>query len=208
MKLVGASGQFVKHPTFDSSGTITTGGTAQLIVAERPRCSMFMVQNISDTAMVLEIGSARATATLTNGVVTSVAITNAGFGFTVPPIVEFLGGGDSNANPSYLGAGMPGVQAPTNVATGIAVLGTGGSAGTVASVTIINGGSGYVKAPYVFMRNSENDPFGCATPSATSGILLGANGGSYYVNGTAQTTDPLAIFCATTGKAFTCKWMD
>lgn len=204
MKLVGASGQFVKHPTFNASGTITTGGTAQLILPERTRCSMFMVQNISTAAMFLEIGSARATATLTSGVVTSIAITNAGFGFTVPPVVEFLGGGDSSANPNYLGAGLSGYQAPTNVAKAHAVL-TGGA---VSSIVIENGGGNYVKAPYVFIRNSENDPFGVAIPSATSGILLGANGGSYYVNGTAQTTDSLALFCATTSSAYTAIWMD
>lgn len=204
MKLVGASGQFVKHPTFNASGTITTGGTAQLILAERPRCSMFMVQNISDTVMFLEIGSARATATITSGVVTSIAVTNAGFGFTVPPVVEFLGGGDLKANPNYLGAGLPGVQSPTTVASAHAVL----TAGAVSSIVIDNGGANYVKAPYVFLRNAENDPFGAAIPSATSGVLLGANGGSYYVNGTAQTTDSLALFCATTAKAYTCHWMD
>lgn len=167
MKLVGASGQFVKHPMFDHSGTITTGGTVQLIVAERPRCSMIVVQNISTAPMYLETGSARATCTITGGVVTSVSITNAGFGFTVPPIVEFLGGGDTSANPNYLGAGLPGVQAPTNVARGVAVLG----GGAVSSITIINGGANYAKAPYVLMRNDENDPFGCAIPSATSGFF-------------------------------------
>ena len=208
MKLVGASGQFVKHPTFNLSGTITTGGIAQLICAERPRCSMFLIQNISNYPMNLEVGSARATATLTSGVVTSISITNAGFGFTVPPIVEFLGGGDSAANPNYLGAGLPGVQAPSNVATGIAVLGSGGTAGTVASITIVNGGAKYVEAPYVFIRNAENDPYGCAKPSATSGILLNANGGSYYQNGTAQTTDPMALFCGTTSSPYVFQFMD
>lgn len=208
MKLVGASGQFVKHPTFNNSGTIASGGTAQLILPERPRCSMILVQNISTASMYLEIGSARATATLTSGVVTSVSITNAGFGFTVPPIVEFIGGGDSSANPNYLGAPLPGVQAPTNVATGIAVLGTGGSAGTVASITIVNGGAHYTKAPLVFIRNSENDPYGCATPSATSGIFLSPNGGSFYENGTCCTTDALAIYCPTSSSAYTVCYMD
>lgn len=204
MKLVGASGQFVKHPTFNLSGTITTGGTAQLILPERTRCSMLLVQNISTTVMYLEIGSARATATITNGVVTSVAVTNAGFGFTVPPVIEFLGGGDAAANPNYLGAGLPGYQCPTNVAKAHAVL----SAGTVGSIVVDNGGTNYVKAPYVFMRNAENDPYGVATPSATSGIELGANGGSYYQNGTCCTTDSLALFCSASTSAFTVEFMD
>lgn len=206
MKLVGASGQITRHPMYDASGGITTGGAPQLILPERPMCSMFIVQNTSDTAMYLEIGSARATATIAAGVVTSVAVTNAGFGFTVPPIIEFLGGGSSIKNPNYLAAGQPGFEGPSNVARARCVLGSGGSAGTVASIVVDHGGSGYVNAPYVFIRNSESDPFGCATPSATSGIALGANGGSYYVNGTATTTDAMAIFCATTAKRFICKW--
>lgn len=203
MKLVGAAGQIVKHPMYDASGTITTGGTAQLVLPERPMCSMFMVQNISVDAMYLEIGSARATATITNGVVTSVAVTNAGFGFTVPPIIEFLGGGSRIKNPNYLAAGQPGFESPGNVANAHCVL----SGNTVGSIVVDNGGAAYVKAPYVFIRNAENDPFGCATPSATSGILLGANGGSYYVNGTSTTTDSVSIFCATSASAFLCKWM-
>ena len=204
MKLVGASGQFVRHPHFDKSGTITTGGAVQLILAERMRCSMVLVQNISTAPMNLEIGSARATATLTSGVVTSVSITNAGFGFTVPPVVEFIGGGDSAANPNYLDCALPGGQAPVNAAKGVAVLG----GGAVTSITIVNGGSGYVRAPYVFIRNADNDPYGCAIPSATSGVLLSANGGSFFENGTVCTTDALALYCPTTASAFLCKWSD
>lgn len=194
----------VRHPMYDASGAITTGGTAQLILPERPMCSMFVVQNISDTAMYLEIGSARATATITSGVITSIAVTNAGFGFTVPPIIEFLGGGSSIKNPNYLAAGQPGFESPSNVAKAHCVLTTG----TVSSIVVDSGGANYVNAPYVWIRNSQQDPFGCATPSTTSGIALQANGGSYYVNGTATTTDSLAIFCATTAKRFTCKWHD
>lgn len=203
MKLVGSSGQIVKHPMFDASGLITTGGTAQLILPELPQASMCVIQNISDTDMYLEIGSARATATITSGVVTSVTVTNAGFGFTNPPLIRFLGGGDKSSNPSYLAAGQPGFESPRNPARAHAVL----SGGTVGSIIVDSGGANYVNAPSVFMHNAENDPFGCATPSATSGILLSAQGGTYYVNGTCQTTDAMAIFCATTGKHFTVKFM-
>jgi hypothetical protein len=37
--------------------------------------------------------------------------------------------------------------------------------------------------------------------------MLPAGGGSYYVNGTACTTDSLAIACGTAAGAFTVKWM-
>jgi hypothetical protein len=202
MKLVGSRGQIVRDFMYDASGTITTGGTAQLILPERKTTSLILLQNISDTAMYVEFGSARATATLTSGVVTSISVTNGGFGFTKPPIVQFLGGGAGNGGPS-LGCGEPSYPSPANPAKGTAVL----VAGAVSSITIDNGGSGYKIAPYVLITNSVDDPFGCATPSATSGYELTASGGPLQLNGTACTTDPIAIFCATTGKAFLAKWM-
>lgn len=203
MHLVGSRGQIQRDFKYDASGTITTGGTAQLIMPERVQTSMLMIQNISINAMNLEIGGARASATITNGVVTAITVTNAGFGYTKPPRIKFYGGGDLTKNPTYLCPGLPGHISPSKTASAHAVL----TGGTVSSIVIDNGGGNYVKAPYVFLESSEQDPYGCATPSATSGILLSANGGSYYLNGTAQTTDALALYCATTGAAFVCKWM-
>lgn len=203
MHLVGSRGQIVRDFTYDASGTITTGGTAQLILPEQPLRTSLFIQNISDTVMYLEIGGARAHATLTSGVVTAITVANAGFGYTVPPNVKFYGGGDVTKNPNYLCPGLSGNLCPGTLASASAVLnGTG-----VGSFVINNGGNYYVKAPYVFLQSSQQDPYGVATPSATSGALLQPNGGSLFFNGTTLTTDALAIVCATTGKAFTCKYM-
>ena len=212
MHLVGSKNQSQLDPLYDASGTITTGGTPQLIRPQVPSCSHFMVQNLSASAsMYVEFGSARAAATITSGAVTSIAVTNGGFGFTVPPTVRFAGGGNAG-NGSYVGLNQPGGEGPTSSLTkgrqavAHAVL----TGGVVTSIVIDDPGAGYVIAPYVFITNSRLDPYGCASPfygSATSGILLSASGGAYYMNGTACTTDAVSIYCATGSQAFTFKWM-
>jgi len=170
--------------------------------------------------MYVEFGSARATATLSGNSVASCSITNAGFGFTYAPIVEFMGGGYAG-NSQYLGLSQPNGRAPAGTfgatpslarpAQGIAVL----SGSTLGSITITDPGAGYIKAPFVFIRNNPLDPYGCATPAAPSGIALQpATGGSAALNnsimfnGSDCPTDAVAIYCASSSKAFTCKWMD
>lgn len=207
MQLPGVRGQAYRDFTYDASGTITTGGTAQLVLPERKATSSFSFQNISDTVMYLEIGSARAHAVLTSGVVTSIVVDNAGFGFTRPPRVHFLGGASVGWNMSdgnYLGAGQQGYPSPSNFARGHAVL----SGNTLGSIVIDNPGSKYANAPYILITNDIDDPFGCATPSATSGFLIPPLGGNInnLFNSSVCTTDPISVFCATTGKAFTVKW--
>lgn len=200
MQLIGAAGQQRNDPLFDASGTST--GAAQLLLPQQKQRSLLLIQNISDTVMYIEFGSARATATLTSGVVTSCTVTNGGFGFTIPPRIEFLGGGHPG-NSTYLGATEPFAQSPSKPAQAHCVL----SGGAVSSIVVDDGGSGYAIAPYVYIRNSLNDPNGCASPSATSGLYLAANGGSFFNDGTACTTDPVALFCSVGSKAFTVKFM-
>lgn len=205
MQLTGSRGQETRDPVFDASGTITAGGTAQLVLPEAKQRTFLMFQNISDTNMYLEFGSARATATLTSGVVTSVAVTNAGFGFTIPPHIEFLGGGNDGwnmNNSTTITPGLPSWPSPKSVAQATCVL----SGSTVGSIAIVSGGANYKNAPYVFIRNSLNDPSGCAIPSATVGVLI-VPSGSITFNGISCPTDPMAVYCATTAKAFTCKYM-
>ena len=206
MHIRGSRGQIVRDFMYDASGTITTGGTPQLVLPERLQNSSGFIQNISDTAMYVEFGGARATATLTSGAVSSTSITNNGFGYTTAPMVIFLGGGDSTKNPNYLCPGLPGFMSPACPAKGHTVLGTGGTAGTVISIVIDDPGANYVKAPYVFLRSHENDPYGAAAPSTTSGLLLTPSGGNVMFNGTAFTTDAISIYCVATGKAFACKY--
>jgi hypothetical protein len=76
----------------------------------------------------------------------------------------------------------------------------------VNSIVIDDPGLNYVKAPYVFLRSSDQDPWGAASPSATNGVLLSPNGGSIFFNGTVMTTDAISIFGATTGQQYTCKY--
>ena len=177
-----------------------------------PSCSHFLIQNNSATnVMFVEFGSARATATITNGAVSALTVTNGGFGFTYPPVVRFAGGGHAG-NMKYLGLNQPGGDGPTSTqvvgrqAKAHAVL----TGGVVTSIVIDDPGAGYVIAPYVFIANTGLDPYGCASPffgSVTSGIQIAANGGSYYMNGTVCPTDPISIYCSASTQPFTFKWM-
>ena len=208
MQLVGAGNQSKYHYKYDASGTITTGGAAQLLLPQSPSRSMLLIQNTSLHNMYVEFGGARAVATITNGVVTSAAVTNAGFNYTKPPLVRFIGGGFAG-NSSYLGLNVPMGEGPNST------LGPGRlararvllTANAVSSIVIDDGGEGYAIAPFMQLLNSDLDPYGCALPAANVGVYLAPAGGSYYVNGTSCPTDAIAIWGVTTADPFTCKWM-
>lgn len=210
MKLAGAANQQVNHYLYSVDGTVTTGGTPQLLLARSLSRSYLLVQNVSNGPMWVEIGSARATAVITSGKVTSVSLTNAGFNFSKPPVVRFMGGGPAGgssgplSNKSYIGLAQPGAPAPSRPALGHAVL----SGSVVSSIVVDDPGAGYVLAPYVLIMNSDLDPAGCAVPSATSGILLAGQGDKLEFNGTVCPTDPVAIFGATTAQGFICRWSE
>ena len=212
MKLVGSGGQGRNDYGFRADGTIASGGAPQLLLPATTSRSMFVVQNLSSGALWIDFGGPRAHATLTSGVVTSITVDNAGFGYTLPPTVRFIGGFAGVTSTAAHGGYDTQQQSPTAAygsglkpAQAVAVL----SGGAVASISIIDGGSGYTNIPYVFLHNRREDPFGCADPSVSSGsgILLGATGGSYYVNGSVCPTDPIAIYGATNSQAFTCMWL-
>lgn len=213
MKLFNSGEQQVRHFTYDASGTITAGGTPQLLLPQHQSRSMLLFTNNSDGDLRLEFGAARATCTISSGAVSSsLTITNAGFGYTKPPLVRFLGGGlpvattasgqPMGPNTSYVGAAGPGFPSPSHPARAHATL----SGGAVNAIVLDDPGSGYVVAPMVFMINSDLDPIGCAAPSATDGYLI-SSGGSLYINGTCCPTDAIAIFGAADAQAFTCKFM-
>lgn len=206
--LVGYSGQYVTTHLFDVSGTITSGGTPQLLLPIGLCRASIIVQNISDTSMYLSIGAPPVTCSLTSGAVSSISVGNAGFGYSMAPTVHFYGGANSNRNsqPTYTLSGLPDYPAPSNPATAHCVMSGSAPNMTISSIVIDSGGSGYAYPPFVFLRNRALDPYGCSIPSATNGILLAASGGSYTSNGSVCTTDQIAIFCATSSKAFTCKF--
>lgn len=217
MLLPGGAGQQIRHLLCDASGAIVTGGTPQLLLPEAKSRSYLFIQNLDATHdLYVEFGGARATATISGGVLTGFSITNAGFGYTVPPTVRLEGGGNSG-NSAYRGVGMPGYPSPGDPAyvaaryadmtlqrpaMAHAVL-TGGA---VTSFQIEDPGKGYNAAPYVWLQNSDRDPFGAAIPSATSGIWLGSGGGNLYMNGPMVPTDAISIFGATTATPFCCKY--
>jgi hypothetical protein len=211
VKLTGAAGQGAPHFMFDNSGAIVSGTAPQLILPRAFSRSMLVIANLSATLpMYLEIGSARGVATIANGVVTGVTVTNPGFGFSLPPTVQFRGGGNGMF-PGFLGSGDPNSPSPSKPATAHCVMSGTAPNMTVASITVDFGGAGYLVAPYVLIQNAADDANGCADPSngGGSGLILPANGGSYIVNGTACTTDQMALFCSTGAAAkFTVKWMD
>lgn len=209
MKLNGAGGQRTRTHFYDASSTITSGGTAQLIVPEaRERTSWVFVNN-SDTNMFLEFGAARATATLTSGAISSLSVINAGFGYSIAPNIEFFGGAygtPTQITPTSALQGLPDYVSPNNAAKAHCVMAGSAPNMTVSSIVVDNPGSCYAYPPFVLLTNNHTDPFGCAVPSASVGLLQAASGGSYTNNGTICVTDQIAVFCSASGKSFTFKF--
>lgn len=220
MRAPGVRGQTgMRDLTFRADGTIASATLPQMVLSEGISRSYFFFQNTSSAGtMYLEFGSARATATLTNGVVTSVAVTNAGFNFTRAPKLEFMGGGQAATGPagginsSFISAGQPGYPTATGRARAHCVM-VADASGTgtlkVGSIVIDTGGSGYTKTPYVRIYNDPLDLNGCADPSVGSGSgLLLFPGQSVYDAHMATPTDQVAVFCSTLASSFFCKYLD
>ncbi len=205
----GVRGQQYADRMYDFSGTITNGGTAQLVAPYSKERTSFLVENISDTDMLIEIGAARATATISSGVVNAVSVSNAGFGYSLPPTVKFVGGAYPGGITTALTlaiAGDPSYPSPQRPAKAHCVMTGSAPNMTVSSIAIDDPGSGYQYPPYVLLTNNMFDLWGAAVPSAAVGILLKSGGGSYTSNGTLTSSEQISIFCATTSKAFTYKF--
>ncbi len=215
MKAIGASGQTGPHRLYTLDGKIAVGSTSQLVTPIPFSRSFALFQNTSSAPMYLEFGSARATATISGGAVSAVTITNGGFGFTAPPVIEFMGGAAYNpriaVGPS--GCGLPGYASPSNVPNNL-----GGrpakarcvlTAGVVTSITIDDPGAGYAIAPYMDISNPHSDRYGAADPyygSVNSGQYV-PGGGSYYINGTVCDTEQWSVWCATINSTYLFRWM-
>ncbi len=214
MYLIGAKGQQSNDRLYTIQGKIASATASQLITPIANSRTFLFVQNNSAATMWIGFGSALATATISGGAVTGCTIVNGGFGFTAPPIIDFLGGAAycplTGLGPS--GAGLPGYAAPNNFPNNAgyrpAKAHTVLTAGVVTSIVIDDPGSGYAFAPFVDIRNEHSDRYGCVDPfygSTPNGFQLGASQ-SYTSNGTYTTTDQFSVFCATTGSAFLFVW--
>ncbi len=117
-----------------------------------------------------------------NGIVSNkvqgVLITNAGFGYTVPPSISFIGGGGSGTTATVeIADGIVGIVSVTNGGSGYATppvvsiaspgIGTTASAisqissaGSVTSITITDAGVGYTTIPQVSIESPELNNFG------------------------------------------------
>ena len=211
MKLQGAGGQNVQHPMFVADGSITTGGTAQLVLGRSIARSFLLLQNTSQGPMYAEIGAARATCTISGGIVNSVTVTNAGMNYSRAPKIQFRGGGGNDgpfANSAYVGLGQPNAASAHNRATAHCVMTGSAPNMSVSSIVIDTGGANYLAAPYVFLHDDGLDPNGVAVPSNGVGIYLPAGAPPLVWNGTFATTDAVSIWGPTTGQTFVCRWAD
>ena len=103
-----------------------------------------------------ELENATATSTISNGAVTAINITNAGYGYTAAPLVT--------------------VQKPfdvVGVATAAIATATIGAGGTVSGVSVGMGGTGYIYGPLTSLTVAQN---GIGFPFLESGtnVMLGA----------------------------------
>lgn len=208
MRAVGAGGQRRQDDMYDASGTITAGGTAQLVLAQAPSRSFLLLQVEGPDSLWFEFGSGRATASLTSGAVSSCGVTNAGMGFSYTPSIVFEGGGALN-NGLYLGVGQPEALSPSRPAVAHCVMTGSAPNMTIASIAIDDGGAGYVCPPYVYIRNNPNDPNGAAVPGNASAGSIFVPAGNFPMiwNGTVCPTSQISVFGAVTGTKYTVKWM-
>lgn len=211
MRLVGSKGQLgTRDLTFRADGTTSSDvAKPKLIVPEQAGRAFMLFQNISVQPMYVEFGSARATATLSGTGIASCTVANGGFGFTRPPLIEFLGGGyaqgmASGPNTAFVPYGDPFFPSPDLPARARCVL----TAGVVTSIVVDDPGTGYIAAPYVRITNDPLDLVGCADPSLNSGTgLLLYPGQNTYDAHVSVPTEQMAVFCATASQAYFCKYL-
>lgn len=210
------------HRCFRADSSLSSSAAQLVLPVAISRCYL-LIQNIGTHLMYLDHGPARLTVTMSGGKVTACTVANAGFGYTLAPTIQFHGGFTPYvAYSTWNGFGLLPAQSPTGLANQGDVSGNVTynrpaqahcvmSGGAVSSVVIDDGGYGYINTPEAIVINSPNDPFGCALPSSTSGIVLAAGGtagiiGSQYaLNGTFCHTDQIALI-GTSGDYFTVEY--
>lgn len=192
----GIRGQTNLDDLLDFSGSVSVGGTPQLITPQQPRrLSLFIANLGAANTITIGIGPPKCVAVISNGSVTSITPNNAGIGYAVRPNVRILGGmidGDYQAGPSVPAqahAVMAGV-APNQ---------------TISSIVIDAPGSGYLVAPLVYLENPLPTLGGGATiPSAVAGIPLPPGWNLSFSGSILVPTSAVAVFSPGTD-AFVCK---
>jgi hypothetical protein len=221
MKLVGAGGQISRDIFYDASVVLTSALTNYLVLPEHRTRTSLKIQNTSGGGVWVEIGAGTATAAInTGGQVTTITVKNPGFNYTVPPIIEFFGGG-SETNSTFVGCGSPGYGSPGTPGFGQGVSDTSTnkpaqavatlSGSAIQSIVITDPGAGYVVAPFVLIRNSPQDPNGCAAAGYGSGsgfyLLSGAsNSPILSFDATFCPTSPVSVWSTTSGAQVCCKF--
>lgn len=131
---VGAVAQAILTPTTISHINVTSGGGNVANGGGGYTSAPTVVFNNSGT----DGTAAAATAIISNGAVVAITLSNAGTGYTIPPLITFTGGGLPTGAPS---------------ATAEAILvGT-----SIASVIMSNQGTGYTQAPAVIVAPGSNN---------------------------------------------------
>ncbi len=187
---------------FTYSSSSITGAGNSCSYASATQILTCTIANLAPTPAVWfngGTGGTTATASVAGGAVTSIAVNNAGTGYTSAPEVLLVGGGGSGAHAVAIVSGgvvtgftitTPGTgytSAPT-----VYFSGGGGSPSAVATVSggavtgynITSGGSGYTTAPNVLINVSGGTGSGATgTPTISGGVLsalaVGAAGSGY-----------------------------
>jgi hypothetical protein len=184
----------------DFSGTITLGGTAQLLLPQQPRRLVVFVSNISTTTtdvMYFGVGPAKATANLTGTLVSSITVNNGGVGYTVAPNVRIMGGiynGDYETSPQQFAGGR---QAAAHATI---------AGGAVTAITIDDPGIGYLVAPLIYLENPLPALGGGAYAAAANNGIAVPNGSTLTFNGNLLVpASAMSIVGPTTGGQFHCR---
>ena len=206
MRLVGSGGQVRLDELYDASGTLNNQSV--LALGQSQSRSHLLIQNTGSATIWVMVGPAKATATLGSGVVSSVAVANAGQNYSFAPKVIFLGGGGAigGVPAGYVGLGQEGAPSPSRVAQAHCVMTGSAGAMTISSIVVDDPGAGYVAAPYVYLQNDPRDPNGVAIAAANTGIRLDASTSPVIWNGTVCPTSAISIFAAAPA-SYTLLWM-
>jgi hypothetical protein len=137
----------------DSSASFSFNGYIDEVLLYSRALSPSEIMTLASTNGACEPHAATATATVVNGFVVGINLTDGGCGYTNPPLVQIVGGGGSNAT------------AVATVANGI-----------VNGISVMNAGFGYTNTPQVLIASPPFLPWLNITTSqvrVTAHVMIG-----------------------------------